>query len=183
MWFIVLYFLAAYIRLYGLSVKYRTCLLVYFGLALIVPFTRLAATYLQTRLGATTLIDNVMDYKMPITVIMTVALFLTFKDIDIKNRVMRRLILWAAPLSFGVYLLHDSDYIRPLLWDIVDAPRFGASPLTLLYMTAVITAVVLAGYAVDWLYHQLYRLLHFRSLERRMDALAARVFSNGEKKN
>lgn len=182
-WFIVLYFLAAYIRLYGLSVKRRTCILVYFGLALIVPFTRLAATYLQTRLGATTLIDNVMDYKMPITVIMTVALFLIFKDIDIKNQVMRRLILWAAPLSFGVYLLHDSDYIRPLLWDIVDAPRFGASPLTLLYMAAVITAVVLAGYAVDWLYHQLYRLLHFRSLERRMDALAARVFSDVEKKN
>lgn len=170
-WFIVLYFFAAYIRLYGINLKNKYCLLLYFGLAFVGSFARTAAVFIQNKIHATTLVDNVMDYKMPITLVMSVAFFLIFKNIEIKNNIFKKIILKVAPFSFGVYLLHDSDYIRKLVWDTVKVTRFNSVILSVLYMFAAIIVIALIGYAVDFLYQKLYLLLHINAVEKKIDLL------------
>lgn len=174
-WFITLYFIAAYIRLYGINVKKSVCLAVYLISALVVPFLHMGAEIFQAKLGATTFVDNMLDYKMPVTVIMTVAFFMLFKDFDIKKRLLRKLTLTLAPLSFGVYLLHDSDFTREILWDFVGAAKYSGTAFSLLYMAAVAAVIVIIGQAVDFIYQKLYKYLRFSRIEQKIDSFFAKV--------
>ena len=113
------------------------------------------------------------------TVIASAALFLLFQNIRIRSDYWRRWVFRLAPLSFGVYLLHDSDFTRALLWQWVDLPRFGGALLpSLAYLTGAVLLVAVAGYAVDAVYQRLYRLLHLPALETKLDALTARILQN-----
>lgn len=168
-WFVVLYFVAAYIRLYGIKLSTRALLLVYLLLAATVSTTRMLADHVQAKLGATTLVDNVMDYKMPITLLMSIAVFELFRRAELNGRSARKLIFALAPLSFGVYLLHDSDSIRALIWDTLDVTRFGEHPLSLLYMLAVTLVIVLVGWCVGAIYKLIRRILHLDACERLFD--------------
>ena len=110
------------------------------------------------------------------TVIASAAMFLLFQNIRIRSDYWRRWVFRLAPLSFGVYLLHDSDFTRALLWQLVDLPRFGGALLpSLAYLTGAVLLVAAAGYAVDAVYQRLYRLLHLPALETKLDALTARI--------
>lgn len=170
-WFVVLYFIAAYIRIYDIKADNKIFVLIYVGLAVMAPFMRIAAEVIQLKIGATTFVDNVMDYKMPITVIMSVAFFMIFKNLEIKNKTAKKVITKIAPMSFGVYLLHDSGYIRRILWDAVNISRFGNVAASLLYMLAVAGVIVSVGYAVSFIYQALYRLLPSGKIEKRIDAI------------
>ena len=108
------------------------------------------------------------------TVIASAAMFLLFQNIRIRSDYWRRWVFRLAPLSFGVYLLHDSDFTRALLWQLVDLPRFGGALLpSLAYLTGAVLLVAAAGYAVDAVYQRLYRLLRLPALETKLDALTA----------
>ena len=92
----------------------------------------------------------------------------------IRSDYWRRWVFRLAPLSFGVYLLHDSDFTRALLWRLVDLPRFGGALLpSLAYLTGAVLLIAVAGYAVDAVYQRLYRLLRLPALETKLDALTA----------
>lgn len=107
------------------------------------------------------------------------AMFLLFQNIRIRSDYWRRWVFRLAPLSFGVYLLHDSDFTRALLWQLVDLPRFGGALLpSLAYLTGAVLLIAAAGYAVDAVYQRLYRLLHLPALETKLDALTARILQN-----
>ena len=113
------------------------------------------------------------------TVIASAAMFLLFQNIRIRSDYWRRWVFRLAPLSFGVYLLHDSDFTRALLWQLVDLPRFGGALLpSLAYLTGAVLLVAAAGYAVDAVYQRLYRLLHLPALETKLDALTTRILQN-----
>lgn len=168
-WFVTLYFIAAYIRLYGINIAKKTCFAIYLSLAALAPFLRAAAEFVQAKIGATTFVDNMMDYKMPITLIMSVAFFVLFLDFKVKNVAVGKIIAFLAPMSFGVYLMHDSEYIRTLLWDWVNMTRFDGLLGSLLYMAAVAIAIVMCGYIVNFIYKKLYALLPMRKLETKID--------------
>ena len=75
-----------------------------------------------------------------------------------------------------MYLLHDSDFTRALLWQLVDLPRFGGALLpSLAYLTGAVLLVAVAGYTVDAVYQRLYPLLPLPALETKLDALTARI--------
>ena len=119
------------------------------------------------------------------TVIASAAIFLLFQNIRIRSDYWRRWVFRLAPLSFGVYLLHDSDFTRALLWQLVDLPRFGGALLpSLAYLTGAVLLVAAAGYAVDAVYQRLYRLLHLPALEEKVDVFATRILQSvvGDKK-
>lgn len=167
-WFVVLYFLAAYIRLYGIEMKKRSLAFIYLGCGLLTPALRIAAELFQSKLGATTFVDNVMDYKCPVTVIMTVAFFALFKDLELKSLRLKRIITAVAPFSFGIYLLHDSEYIRAFLWEKIDMTRFSGLLPTLLYMAAVCVIIMLTGIAAGIIYRACYRIFFLRRVEERL---------------
>lgn len=178
LWFIVLYFIGVYIRLYVDNVNKKACVLIYLGLALTVPATRIVSELIQEKIGATTLVDNMLDYKMPVTLIMSVAFFLIFREIHIKKNILRKLIFSIAPLSFGVYLLHDSEYLRRYLWDTINIKQYAGEWISLVYMLLITIMIVGIGYIVAFLYRKICKLLGITKLEQRLDAFILREDTN-----
>ena len=155
------------------------CLLAYLAASAAGLFNRMLALRLETALHLNGFVNTVNGYQALATVIASAAMFLLFQNIHIRSDYWRRWVFRLAPLSFGVYLLHDSDFTRALLWQLVDLPRFGGALLpSLAYLTGVVLLIAVAGYTVDAVYQRLYRLLRLPALETKLDALTARILQN-----
>ena len=141
-WFYILYFMAAYFRKYRVTVPSRLCLLAYLAASAAGLFNRMLALRVENALHLNGFVNTVNGYQALDTVIASAALFLLFQNIRIRSDYWRRWVFRLAPLSFGVYLLHDSDFTRALLWQWVDLPRFGGA--LLLVPVAAYFAVFLA---------------------------------------
>ena len=178
-WFYTLYFMAAYFRKYRVTVPSGLCLLAYLAASAAGLFNRMLALRVENALHLNGFVNTVNGYQALATVIASAAMFLLFQNIHIRSDYWRRWVFRLAPLSFGVYLLHDSDFTRALLWQLVDLPRFGGALLpSLAYLTGAVLLIAAAGYAVDAVYQRLYRLLHLPALETKLDALTARILQN-----
>ena len=175
-WFYTLYFMAAYFRKYRVTVSSGLCLVAYLAASAAGLFNRMLALRVENALHLNGFVNTVNGYQALATVIASAAIFLLFQNIRIRSDYWRRWVFRLAPLSFGVYLLHDSDFTRALLWQLVDLPRFGGALLpSLAYLTGAVLLVAAAGYAVDAVYQRLYRLLRLSALEEKVDALTARI--------
>ena len=135
------------------------CLLAYLAASAAGLFNRMLALRLETALHLNGFVNTINGYQALATVIASAAMFLLFQNIHIRSDYWRRWVFLLAPLSFGVYLLHGSDFTRALLWQLVDLPRFSGALLpSLAYLTGAVLLVAAAGYAVDAVYQRLYRL-------------------------
>ena len=173
-WFYILYFMAAYFRKYRVTVPSGLCLLAYLAASAAGLFNRMLALRVENALHLNGFVNTVNGYQALATVIASAAMFLLFQNIRIRSDYWRRWVFRLAPLSFGVYLLHDSDFTRALLWRLIDLPRFGGALLpSLAYLTGAVLLIAVAGYAVDAVYQRLYRLLRLPALETKLDALTA----------
>lgn len=116
-WFIYLYALAGYIRLYGLldRVRAKTCIL----LAVLTSMLTFLSAVIFDILGLKINFFSVHAtyffemQKLPI-LITSVLLFLGFSRIDIGSN---KVINIVASATFGVYLIHDNNYVRVFLWE------------------------------------------------------------------
>lgn len=105
-WFICLYFFAAYIRLhYNKKINKYYYLLSYFAVCFI-------TSALKTGLGIT----GLFRYSSITILFASLSLFLFFRELNIKNTIANKVILFLAPLTLGVYLIHDNKLIRSILY-------------------------------------------------------------------
>ncbi len=117
LWFVTLYCIGAYIRLYGKE-KYNIsmCLVKYIIISLLIYCSRI----LLWRLSEKGIFSNDINYDMfytynSITVaISSIYLFLFFKNI--KVRLFEKVVLKIAPLTLGVYIIHETPIIRNILY-------------------------------------------------------------------
>lgn len=116
---IYIYTIGAYIRLYKNDVKLSKGKNIFY-LAIAVFVTYLAKVGLEfagTKMG---LLAGyalwVYDYRSPFGIAVAVLLFYLFKNINLSNN---KLINIISSATFGVYLIHDSNYIRPLIWETI----------------------------------------------------------------
>ena len=121
-WFIYLYLLAGYIRIY-FDKKVNKYKLLFLYLATIIIQIVIRNISLKSQITtikdyAETSYNNSWFY----TLIETLAIFLIFKNIKIKNEKINKAITKIAPLTLGVYLIHDNKYLRPVLWDKILHP-------------------------------------------------------------
>ena len=145
-WFYTLYFMAAYFRKYRVTVPSGLCLLAYLAASAAGLFNRMLALRVENALHLNGFVNTVNGYQALATVIASAAIFLLFQNIRIRSDYWRRWVFRLAPLSFGVYLLHDSDFTRALLWQLVDLPRFGGALLpSLAYLTGAVLLVAASG--------------------------------------
>ena len=170
-WFYILYFMAAYFRKYRVTVPSGLCLLAYLAASAAGLFNRMLALRVENALHLNGFVNTVNGYQALATVIASAAMFLLFQNIHIRSDYWRRWVFRLAPLSFGVYLLHDSDFTRALL------PSLAC-------LTGAVLLIAVAGYAVDAVYQRFYRLLRLPALETKLDALTACILQRivgGEK--
>ena len=116
-WFIVLYFISSYIRLYPKKIFENTLL---WGILTIV-FVGVASlsVFVCSRLDSFPPYYFVTDSNTLLAVLVGVSSFLFFKNLKIRNS---KLINTISQTCFGVLLIHaNSDMMRSFLWkDILD---------------------------------------------------------------
>ena len=115
-WFIIVYSIAGYIRLYGFNSKFTRKFYFISFLCVSIISNVLSVMYAVIGTKNTSYARYARmfndEYKLP-ALLIAVTLFLTFTKIKIKYS---KRINAIAATTFGIYLIHDSEFLRDLLW-------------------------------------------------------------------
>lgn len=159
MWFIFLFFTAGYIRLYFKAPERNRYGRLYFLSAIVLSAIFLAMTFHHY---STHTAPMMTDYHKNngIIFISALLLFLWAASWKAPDTHAVRWLAAIAPMTFGVYLIHDNALLRPLIWhrwlnvhSMVHKPEF--IPL----MIGWCVAIYLACTAIDAVRDRLFRLL------------------------
>lgn len=160
LWFFLLYLIAAYVRLYPLEWKpFRHSMAMGLGIYLLTFLSCVVFDLLGERIpifARNAMYFHTME-KFPI-LLSSVFLFIGFKDLQVKQS---RVINAVAGTTFGIYLIHDNNYIRPFLWKtLLKGSEYYNSGFLFLHAGASILAVFCGCALIDFLYrHTLERFL------------------------
>lgn len=140
-WFSVLYFVAGYFRLYGVSTHLKSWVLglIYFGASAVTT-----ALVNHEFLYPSVLTEEkngyyyFFNYNFLTVFIASVAMFLLFHRVTIRSAKLGRTINKIASYSFAVFLIHTHPSITGALWQgVVHTERFANSPLMLVGMLVI----------------------------------------------
>lgn len=143
-WFISLYLIAAFIRNYPLKIKQRTvyCL---FGFCLAVTVVLDFAIHFVANQYAFPSPEKVFYYNNSPFIALASVLLLIWAS-RLERIPCQKMIVLLGAQTFGVYLLHDNDLLRNILWSYVKATRFIDSiVLEFGYMIAVVICIFCIG--------------------------------------
>ncbi len=142
LWFMCLYSLAGYIRLFGLNPRIK-CRHYFAGWILFSLFTYLLAAAFCVWGRRYPIFARQSAYffgaeKLPILCI-SVSLFMAFETLKMKNRAWINLL---ASAMFGVYLIHDNRLVRHFLWiDLFQNAVYQESAFVIVYSLLAAVAV------------------------------------------
>lgn len=161
-WFMVLFLIAGYIKLYGIKlfdskkkafIFYIVGVLGTFAIKSIYGFMVRAYGHFEYSMDMT----NAYNY-LPV-LFSSVALFCAFTHIEIKESGFSKVVCAIAPLTFGVYLLHENIAIR-LQWPYyLGVDKVNGFGLQLLHMIASVFIVFIIGIAVDFVRKIIFDLI------------------------
>lgn len=163
-WFLVLFFFAAYLRLYAEPKKWKhpwlwyiVCSAAMSGIAILMPIASASFPFLEPWA------EHFTRYNSILTTISSIFLFSAFLKLELHWKITQKLIVLAAPLTLGVYLIHENTYSRTLIWHtlfhVERIPEtFWVLPQTLI----VVTLVYIGCSAVDFIRKIFFSLLENR---------------------
>lgn len=159
-WFICLFLIAAYLRLYGCPKleKKRNAVLLYLGMSLGIFLLSAAAGTLAQMLPPLGYYMNMpATYNHVLCLLGSVGLFMAFKDMKPWEGRIAGVIRGLAPYTFGVYLLHEHILLRYewMRWMGVESVR--GSWVFLPHMAGCVLLVYAVGTAVDFGRAQIFR--------------------------
>ena len=162
LWFLCLYLVAAYIRLYGIPYfkSLSKSLLTYLGVS--IATLSLAGILLLLSKSTGSFENFVMgsyDYNHILPLIGAVALFYVFYHLTLLEGMFSRFICKISPYTLGVYLLHEHIEVR-LLWPGWLGAGTDTSVLFffLRYLMAVVVVMTI-GIIVDYLRSRVFALI------------------------
>lgn len=141
-WFVYLYAIAGYIKLFGLkkNVTSKKWIL----LAIFFAFLTYLSVVMFDLLGMkvvffgkhATFFYNMQSFPM---LVISVSLFLGFRALNID---CNKFVNTISAATFGVYLIHDDPYVRDFLWSrVVKTTSYTTSKILILY-SLIVTALV-----------------------------------------
>lgn len=190
-WFIVLYFIAAYIRLYVNAEKLKTRR--YFAiyiLSCISIWIIWAMTQFAIQRGAPAEASNYMGkyfymYSSSFVLLSSICLFIGFLGLNWKGRkLMNKTIFAIAPLTLGVYLIHDNYIFREFIWGVMKSMasiNVGSLLICLLYCIGVFVTCIIIDSMRNKLFGILYKTNFWESISDWVDTLPQRTYSVIEK--
>ena len=179
LWFITLYFISAYIRLYPSekkpNLKKYLILFVTFtiipyvirnlhNLGLPIPYISVLSGYIYTRQSVFTLLR-------------AMCLFLFFVK---KEAFFHPLINKVASATFAIYLLHDSDYIRPILWQTVYNLNPDLHIGIILYSVICVVCIYLICLTIEMFRQFLFKCTPVRKLNERIFVFVQKLYETVE---
>lgn len=150
-WFVYLYILVSYIKLYGISfleekkkVK-KYIALTYGSLILIFAISMFFVNNVEKVVTHFTSMNSIF------CLILSITIFMYFKNINIKEN---KLILFLSTKSFAVYLLHDNPMIRKFLWIVLfkNNQKYDINSVILILDIIIVSLIVyMVGIAIEYL--------------------------------
>ncbi|MDE5804222.1 MAG: acyltransferase [Lachnospiraceae bacterium] len=187
-WYMCVFLVAAYIRLYGVPFFKNVwrSLLVYLASAVGIFTLTLALRFLYLRTGKlSNMLTVSYNYNHILTLLASAAFFCLFCHIKIKDGAFSRFGCRIAPYTLGVYLWHEHIAIRyewqEWLYAVLGKPN--GSIMLVLYTLLAAVLVFVIGILLDVLRSLLFRGLHlllshigaYRSLQQWLDGLVIKV--------
>lgn len=161
-WFLCLFLVAAYIRLYGISwLNTKNKALICYVLSVIGVFAISAlAGFVCRKTGK---LEYFMDmpycYNHILTLLGAIGLFVTFTYIKLPAGKLSSLVCKIAPYTFGVYLLHENIAIK-LIWPTWFGVEQVAGSLWFVpHMLITVVVVFAVGILVDVVRSWLFQLV------------------------
>lgn len=166
-WLVTIYFVGAYIRLHGLSIKRPG--LKYFAVALFLTVSRVVLGAAAIRLTGSFHGAGLLYHGGLFPMIMAVCLFSVFQRFEIRNERCAKVINSVASCAVGVYLLHQNRFF-PKLAELARLEecgnRFWRMIPRVLFLALIIFVL---GVAVEAFRKQLARLYREKELCARLD--------------
>lgn len=155
-WFVCLYFVAGYVRVYIAenSFPQKNSLMIYLAMSLIIFLSKIVITYITSITGfGETMTNTLYKYNSIVTFISSFSLFVFFLNINIKNTLLNKIILIISPFTFGVYLIHEHFALRQLLWSEIIVPlRYVSLWYFPLISICIILAIFISCVFIDFLW-------------------------------
>lgn len=149
-WFIVLYFLASYFRMYPKAIFQKTAL---WGAASLLTLAISIASvvvcvYMGTKLDRNMAYYFVSDSNKILAVLLALTSFLFFKNLKMKPSAF---INTVAASTFGVLMIHaNSGAMRRWLWrDLLKNTEFADSPYMILHAVGSVLAIFTVCTVID----------------------------------
>ncbi len=159
-WFLCLFLLAAYVRLYGLPIlqkSWRGFLL--YGISCLGIFLEaMGIAWLSNRVGKFSyFVDNTFNYNHILCLLGAVGLFSGFLHWKMREGRAAVIARRIAPYTFGVYLLHENREIRYLWPQWLGVDRYGNGHWSVVHWLGSIALVFAAGILIDFLRSLLFQ--------------------------
>ena len=141
LWFAFMYLTAAYIGKYGLSIGKTNRSLMMAGI-LLLPASKFVLRGLANRF------DRLADYEQTLfaynsvpVLIASIAFFVFFTGLDIRNAKIGKTITAVGGTTFGVFYTHSFFMFRDVLWIKLGSLKFIDSAVFIPYSAATVLAV------------------------------------------
>lgn len=170
-WFIILYCFAAYIKLYGgperLTIKKQIiCIMI---LLLFSFSSRLVITYISNLLGlggaGASLFTEFTSFPMLFSAWLIINLVVGASEFFSENGA--KIILWFSSSTFSIYLIHENQYVKKVIWNLIDMPEKSGNFAIVLIIFGVALGIFIICTIIDKiLFVQLNKLLKYIKFEK-----------------
>lgn len=188
LWFVVLFFVASYIRKYD---SYNKKPIFYYSMYVLFALVNLLCNLGYDRIIIEKLkiptsgADIFFSYNCILVFLSSLFLFLAFKNTEIKNRFFCAVINFLSPLTLGVYLIHEHPaIINEWLWVKVLSPLpYLDSPVRLfLHLICSVGIVYIVCSLIEFVRTKIFALFGINKLSdflgRIAEKGAKKVFNN-----
>lgn len=166
LWFIFLFFVGGYIRLYNPFTRYKgqfgkwflLCCLLFSAVYVVKDFLLYYIKGQVPDLGLGPFRNNSYEFFT------AVLLFLWAKYHTFSSSSIVRFLVKIAPFTFGVYLIHDNNHVRNWLWETLDLTQFSGSCWLLFILLGISIAVFLICILLDYGRSRLFQLFHVKDI-------------------
>lgn len=179
LWLSILYIIGAYIKKHdiGAAVKKSTLIILYFACIAVNCFSKFFIEYDSVYLWKNAQNSNMLiNYTSP-TVLATAVIMLILFSKFRHGKKSEKLISFFAPLTFGVYLIHDEPLIRSHF--IADKMRFLAelNPiLMIISLIGIAVAIWLVCSLTEKLRFELFKLIKVKQFCDKITEIISRKF-------
>jgi len=112
---------------------------------------RFLATWITPNIFGRVTLDSFFYMYNSVTMLgASIAMLLLFRQVNIKNAVASKTIVFFAPLSFAVYLIHEQNDLRMIVWNFLKPSQFVDSPFLIVYFVICVVGIFLVCSCVEF---------------------------------
>ena len=169
-WFIVLYLVAAYIRLYEISGlwqrfekwKVKNWLTTYLFVSILLLASKILISTVTMRLLGHTIGTSIFyQYYTPTCLVSALCLFMAFKKLNFTGEsLFGRITLTLSPLMFGVYIIHENPFIKGKMWEIVSPTVAGNVIVLIIKLLLLVVSITTVCMVIEWVRQSFFNVLY-----------------------